>query len=152
MEIFCELLIGGTPKDTLLQELRAAGVQFNDSAQKLFAHPGFNPDHAPQKLKLIKTSMGEFGLEGPQSLQTILDHAAARGLRPCPLHTAAHLRLQYRNQREGPYLTVASPPPESEADPAGFYVRNRDQILWLRGYRVDGTPEWPKENEFVFQV
>lgn len=41
-------------------------------------------------------------------------------------------------------------PENDENHPTGFYLRNSDNSLWLRGYRVTGDPDWPTENEFVF--
>jgi hypothetical protein len=54
-------------------------------------------------------------------------------------------------QPEGSYLTVASDRPESDENyPNGFYVRNFNTTLWLRGYRAADFCEWPLDNEFLF--
>lgn len=72
-------------------------------------------------------------------------------LKLCPLYLAAFLRLEYLNQPAGPYLTIASNKPEmNEAYPNGFYIRNFENVLWLRGYKADSFAGWPGENEFVF--
>lgn len=61
------------------------------------------------------------------------------------------LRLEYLNQPDGPYLTVASHRPnEDENFPNGFYLRKFENALWLRGYRADGFSGWPGSNEFIF--
>jgi hypothetical protein len=39
---------------------------------------------------------------------------------------------------------------KAENFPTGFYLRNHEGSLWLRGYRSIGESEWPVENEFVF--
>ncbi len=72
-------------------------------------------------------------------------------LKLCPLYLAAFLRLEYLNQPAGPHLTIASNKPEmNEAYPNGFYIRNFENVLWLRGYKADSFAGWPGENEFVF--
>ncbi len=80
-------------------------------------------------------SLTEIGLPEGGRYQEIVEHAAKAGLEPCPLELAAHLRLQYLDQPDGRYLTVASvelrPGPET---PNGFYLRRLDGDLWLRGY------------------
>lgn len=59
------------------------------------------------------------------------------------------MRLECLAQPEGPYLTVASAKPEDDdAYPNGFYIRNNENALWLRGYRADDLREHPKDNEF----
>jgi hypothetical protein len=81
----------------------------------------------------------------------MINRALNHGLRLCPLYLGAFLRLEYPDQPEGPYLTIASPRPENdESFPTGFYIRNIDRSLWLRGYRVEGACDWPQDNEFVF--
>jgi hypothetical protein len=45
--------------------------------------------------------------------------------------------LEYLEQPEGPYLTVVLDRPESDENyPNGFYIRNFNKTLWLRGYRA----------------
>jgi hypothetical protein len=67
------------------------------------------------------------------------------------LFLGAFLRLEYLDQPEGPYLTILSPTSESNENyPTGFYIRNIDNSLWLRGYRSLGDTEWPQNNEFIF--
>ena len=66
----------------------------------------------------------------------------------CPLYLAAFLRLEYLDQASGPYLIIASVKPEiNDNFSNGFYLRNFENILWLRGYRSDGFDGWPGRNE-----
>ena len=152
-QIFKEISIGGLPKERLIDQLLAAGVKFNNYANILFEHPSFSPGTHTSIVKLFKVNLHDLKIQSPCSFQEILIKAAGVGLKPCPLYLGAFLRLEYLDQPEGPYLTVASLQPESdESYPTGFYIRNLENTRWLRGYRVDGEPDWPPENEFVFMV
>jgi len=63
----------------------------------------------------------------------------------------AFLRLDYLHQSEGPYLTIASEKPKGDDDySTGFYLRNIENTLWPRGYRIKGEAEWPTNHEFIF--
>lgn len=151
--LFKEISIGGLSKEQLIGQLVAAGIQFNKYANTLFEHPSFSPDEQVSIVKLAKVNLSDLNMQSPCSFQNIVTRAACLGLKTCPLYLGAFLRLQYLNQLEGSYLTIVSPRPENdEAYPTGFYVRNFNSSLWLRGYRVDGEPEWPAENEFVFII
>jgi hypothetical protein len=151
MEIFKEISVGGLTKEQLIQRLVDGGVQFNKYAETLFQHQLFTPSEKPEMVKLVRVKLSDLGLKNPFSYQAIMERSANLGLKLCPLYLGAFLRLEYLNQSEGPYLTIASPVPESDEDyPTGFYIRNNEGALWLRGYRVTGEPEWPLDNEFVF--
>ncbi len=64
-----------------------------------------------------------------------LVRAASVRLEPCALEAGPHLRLNYLDQPEGPYLTVASVLLRTdESLPNGFYLRRLADGLWLRGY------------------
>lgn len=150
-EVFKEISIGGLTKEELIQRLVSKGVQFNKYANLLFEHQLFSPENNVEKVKLVKVKHSDFGLDELFSYQEFLNRASADGLRPCPLYLAAFLRLEYLDQLEGPYLTIASIKPESDENyPNGFYIRNYENSLWLRGYRADDLCEHPKGNEFVF--
>lgn len=150
-EVFKEISIGGLAKEELIQRLVSKGIQFNKYANILFAHNLFSPENKVEKVKLVKVNHSDFGLDELFSYQEFLNRASADGLRPCPLYLAAFLRLEYLDQPEGPYLTIASIKPESDQNyPNGFYIRNHEKSLWLRGYQADDFCEHPKGNEFVF--
>jgi hypothetical protein len=150
-EAFTEISIGGVTREQLIQRLMDAGIQFNEYAHILFKHSSFTPDNHIFNVKLVKVTLTDLGLNNPCSFQDIIDKGLSLGLQLCPLYLAAFLRLEYLDQADGPYLTIASPRPEiDEAYPTGFYIRNLQGSLWLRGYRVEGEAEWPLDNEFVF--
>ena len=148
---FKEIQIGGMGKDELLKRLETLGIKFNEYAKTLFEHPSFSPPAETQKVKLVKLSLRELRLEESCTYNEYVSKASELGLSLCPLYLAAFLRLDYLNQVEGPYLTIASKKLErGEAYPNGFYLRNIDNTLCLRGYKADGFDNWPGTNEFVF--
>lgn len=151
IEIFNEISVGRFTKEQLIQQLEAAGVQFNSYASTLFEHSDFSPGDRVERLKLVKVSLKDLGLKNPCSFDTIVSRATNLELKLCPLYLGAYLRLEYLAQPAGPYLTIASMRPELDENyPTGFYIRNWENSLWLRGYRAIGESEWPDENEFIF--
>lgn len=69
--------------------------------------------------------------------------------------------MQYLDQLEGKYspknqapagsLTIASKPINEDDDfPKGFYLRNIQGELWLRGYIADDLHVWNPDDFFVF--
>lgn len=140
LEIFREISIGGITKEQLLQKLIGAGIQFNKYADVLFDHPKFSPSEKNEKVKLVKVKLSDFNLSNPSSYQEMVNRASALGLRLCPLYLAAFLRLEYLEQSDGPYLTIASAKPENDENyPNGFYIRNNENVIWLRGYKADDS-------------
>lgn len=150
-KVFKEISIGGLTKEELIQRLVSQNIQFNKYANLLFEHHLFSPENSVERVKLVKVKHSDFGLNDLFSYQEFVSRASTEGLKTCPLYLAAFLRLQYLDQPEGPYLTIASTKPEGDQEyPNGFYIRNHEKSLWLRGYRADDFCEHPKGNEFIF--
>lgn len=149
---FKEVSIGGVSKEQLISQLVSEGVQFNKYAETLFEHPYFAVASEVEKIKLVKVTPSDLGITKPCFFQEIIASAAGQGLKLCPLYLGAFLRLAYMEQPEGPYLTIASAKPENDENyPNGFYIRNLDNSLWLRGYRASDDYEWPIDSQFIFQ-
>jgi hypothetical protein len=153
LETFKEISVGGLTKETLIQRLVNTDVQFNKYAEILFQHPSFSPEHETEKVKLVKVTLSDLCLNNTCSFKDIINASSILGLELCPLYLGAFLRLEYLDQPEGPYLTIASPQPENDENyPTGFYIRNFEKSLWLRGYQVVGDSKWPLDNEFIFLI
>jgi len=146
-----KLQIGGMGKAELLSSLRAAGVQFNGYAHLLFDDPLFITSATSSRVVATDVTVAELGFaEGAISAE-IFARARSRGLELCPLELAAHCRLQFLDQSEGPYLTVASEKTkDDDAYPNGFYLRRYDGALWLRGYRATSDYVWDPTSRFLF--
>lgn len=151
IEIFKEISFGGLSKDDLIQKLAQANIQFNSYAHQLFAHHSFVVPDNSTVFKLVKVNLLDLKISNPCSFGEIIRLSIKLGLKQCPLALGAFFRLAYLGQPEGPYLTIASIKPEQDENfPNGFYVRNTDNALWLRGYRASDDYRWPTESEFIF--
>lgn len=151
MNIFKEISLGGVSKDDLLHRLTSSGIQFNTYAKILFDHPDFVSDGPIEILKLVKIQPAVLGMQNPYSMENLIQAASSLNLKTCPLSLAAFLRLEFMDQPAGPYLTIASNRPSNdETYPTGFYIRNDQNSLWLRGYRAIGECNHPMDNEFIF--
>ena len=151
METFKQISIGGLKKETLINKLIGQGIQFNEYAKVLFEHSSFLAGDKPEIANLVKVRMEDFQFSQPVYFAEIVKKATALGLKLCPLYLGAFLRLEYLDQTQGPYLTVASAKPENDENyPNGFYLRNFENSLWLRGYRASDDYEWPMDSEFIF--
>ena len=151
LKVFKKILIGGLSKEELLKRLSHKNIKFNEYARILFENDKFNPPKKNQKVILTKVKLDELGLEENCTDKEFMNRIRELGLELCPLYLAAFLRLEYMDQEDDSYLTVASIKPEAaENYPNGFYLRKTGNELWLRGYRADGFEGWPSSNEFVF--
>lgn len=156
--------VGGVGKAELLDQLGQAGVEVNALGLKLFADPRFVTSATPAIVQVALITVGALGLPDGGTFAEVLAAADLRGLSPCALEVAPHLRLQFTKQAEGfvgapqssnqappGSLTVASlPVSQDDADPCGFYLRRIDGVLWLRGYRSWPGHRWMAADEFVF--
>lgn len=148
----------------LLDQLARAGVQVNELGRELFADARFLTSASPTLIEVTQVTVAALGLPEGGTFSDLLAAAAMRGLSPCALEVAPHLRLQFTTQAEGfvgspvsknqappGSLTVASiPVSEDDGDPCGFYLRRIDGVLWLRGYRSWPGHVWSATDEFVF--
>ena len=146
-----KLQIGGQSKTDLLSSLGAHGIQFNKYAHMLFDDPGFTTSESSRWVVVTDVTVAELGLAAGSISADIFARARSFGLELCPLELAPHFRIQFLNQPEGPYLTVASAKTrDDEAYPNGFYLRRLDGTLWLRGYRATADYPWEPTSRFVF--
>ncbi len=140
-------------KAELLSALLAAGVQFNAYAEVLFDDPLFVTSETSRWVVVTDVTVAELGFDEGATSAEIFDRAQSLGLELCPIELAPHCRLQFLDQSEGPYLTVASVKTKDDEDyPNGFYLRRYDGVLWLRGYRATSDYVWAPERRFLFLV
>lgn len=152
METFKEIFMDNLSAEELLEKMKAKGIQFNKYAEMLFEHSSFLTSGKARKVKLVKVNLTDLKLAKPTRFQDIVSAAAEKGLKLCPLNLAPFLRLEYLDQPEGPYLTIASLKIEDdEKFPRGFYLRKLEGVLWLRGFCASDDWEYPLDMEFVFQ-
>ncbi|CAH1557212.1 conserved hypothetical protein [Vibrio jasicida] len=143
--------IGNHTNAELLQELKEQRIQFNQFALQLFEDQLIQTKQRVQTLSLSITTPSELGAPFGATLAELLDHAALKGLEPCPLAVAPYLLLQGISLTKDEYITLASLPlAQEETYPRGLYLRKRDDGVWLRGYRCDDAFIFPPSMKFVF--
>ena len=135
----------------LLQELKEQHIQFNPFALQLFEDQVIQTKQHAQTLSLSIVTPSDLGAPFGATLSELLEHAAQRDLEPCPLAVAPYLLLQGILLTKGEYVTLASLPiAKEETYPRGLYLRERDDGLWLRGYRCDDDFIFSPSMKFVF--
>jgi hypothetical protein len=150
-KVFKTIQYGGISKDNLVEQLKNKDVCFNKYAETLLDSSYFQVSEDISRVELVKVSLTDLGFEEEPFFADICKTALEKGLSLCPLELGAFLRLKYLEQPEGPYLTIASKTPNDDREyPNGFYVRNYEGKLWLRGYRSDDDYPWPINSEFIF--
>lgn len=166
----CELpnavLTGGRSKPELRNDLSNVGVLMNQAAEDLFTDARFQPSKHASEVKIAARTVESLGFESGASYAQIVARARELGHEECPLELAAYLRLQYVDQpvsAERPKsaepgsppgaITVATAPLDDSDDvPKGFYLRNIDGTLWLRGYWSDALHIFNPDDVFVFAM
>lgn len=143
--------IGNHTNAELLQELKEHRVQFNPFALQLFEDQMIQTKQRGQTLSVLVITPSDLGAPFGATLAELLEYAAQRDLEPCPLAVAPYLLLQGISLTKDEYVTLASLPlAKEETYPRGLYLRERDDGLWLRGYRCDDDFIFPPSMKFVF--
>lgn len=157
--------IGGLTKRELLEKLQAASIKLNRYADLLFADDRFTTCETTDRLTTVELSLADLGFREGATMPQIHVAAFELGLRLCPLELGPHMRLQMQDQSEAQEhtgeskahqapdgsITIASAPLTEDPDvPKGFYLRNIDGVLWLRGYVADDTHVWNAHDRFIF--
>jgi len=128
-----ELDLGRRRLPALVADLRESGVRFNAYAEALLGQ--VHVARPPQRVQVVVRTVGDLGWPHGATLDEVLRNAAHRGLAPCPLEVALHLRLAWRETAVVPRVTVLSERAHpDESRPRGFYLRDDDEGCWLRGY------------------
>lgn len=151
--------------EQLETELSQNNIGLNASAQKLLTDPRLVlSEHSHlQTIKIM--TVADLNLQSSAILPNIFSAAQKQGLQLCSLESAIYLRLFWKNQPESndpamhrqkapdSSVTVASPIISTDPyQPKGFYLRNVNQKLWLRGYICDDVFVWQPEDQFAFQI
>lgn len=156
--------LGGASAEELRQWLRTYFIQLNRGAEELLADPRLSVSAEKGEASIVAASVDSLGFPEGACFPQIVAAAKARGLSLCPLELAVWLRLQWKGQPVAPErpsdaepgsppgaITVASAPLDaSDETPRGFYLRNIDGTLWLRGYWADDQHLWAPNDLFVF--
>lgn len=156
--------VGGLTKSELLQKLRTHSFMLNEYAEKIFSNDKFTTSEKKFHIKTVELTVKDLGFFEGATMPQLFKRAKELGLKLCPLELGPHLRIKYLDQREGDVVnitrqnqapsgsvTIASEILSEDDDfPKGFYLRNIDGVLWLRGYIADHLHVWNPEDHFIF--
>lgn len=147
------VFVGGLTKPQLLNEFRRHSISMNDYGETLFAAAEFSQSPIPRAVETLELTARGLGFPDGVMVAELFARAIDAGLELCPLELAPYLRLQYLDQPEGHWITIALPRPPADADlPSGFYIRRLDDGLWLRGYVASDDHVWDADDHFIFCV
>lgn len=143
--------VGGLSKTQLLAAFRRHGIAMNAYGETLFAAAEFTDSPSPRAVETLEVTTRDLGFPDGAMVTDLFARAREQGLELCPLELAAYLRLQYLDQPEGHWITIASPRPPAGSDlPSGFYIRRLPDGLWLRGYVATDDHLWGPDEHFIF--
>ncbi|WP_176463548.1 helicase [Oceanobacillus manasiensis] len=156
--------MGGLTKSQLNYKLQQHSISMNEFAEILIADEKFTASNTRCTVKTVELTVMDLGFPKGATLPEIFGRVSELGLGLCPVELGPYLRLYYLNQPEGykgkhiqpgqaptGSITIASEViREDDEYPKGFYLRNINGVLWLRGYVADDLHVWNPEDHFVF--
>lgn len=156
--------VGGLTKEQLFSELQENAISMNEYEEQLFWDDRFITSERKYSLRTVELTVEELGFPEGATMPQLFERAHELGLALCSLELGPYLRLAYLEQHEGDMknlpqqgqapsgsITVASEiVSEDDNFPKGFYLRNSDGKLWLRGYLADDLHVWNPGDRFVF--
>lgn len=156
--------VGGLTKSQLIEKLQKSFIMMNEYGERLFADDRFTTSEIQYTLQTVELTVGDLGFPDGATTPQIFSKAKELGLELCPLELGPYLRLEYLDQTEGysgdslqqhqaPSGSITIPSEiltEDDDFPKGFYLRNINGVLWLRGYRADHLHVWYPDDHFVF--
>lgn len=158
-----DLVVGGAAKSELLSKLRAASVELNAFALRLFDDPRFTTSSTPTAVRVRLVSVAVLGFPTGADFASLVERARASGLDLCSLELGPHLRLALPEQAEvadapatrgcappGSITVASAPLDDRDETPKGFYLRRVAGTLWLRGYRSWGGHVWSPHDVLAF--
>ena len=120
-------------------------------ASDILGKPAFTAATEESEVDLVKVTVAELGFKGAQRDQ-IYARAKELGLELCPAEVGPQLRLQYQDQPNGEWITVAMEEPihASDGNLWLFFVGRGDSGLWLSSYCSDPDGFWVADEPWVF--
>lgn len=156
--------VGGLTKWELIEKLEQSSILMNEYGERLLADGKFTTSDTKYILQTVELTVGDLGFPDGAATPQIYKRASELGLELCPLELGPHLRLEYLDQPEGysgnpsqrhqapsGSITIASEILTEDDDfPKGFYLRQINGVLWLRGYLADHLHVWNPDDHFIF--
>jgi len=156
--------VGGLTKSQLMMKLQENSIMLNEYGERLFADEKFTISDTKYRIETVEVTVSDLGFLEGATTPEIFNRASELGLELCPIELGPYLRLEYHDQPEGNLrnsdlqhqapsgsITIASEALTEDDDfPKGFYLRQINGELWLRGYRADDLHVWNPGDHFIF--
>ena len=126
-------------------------ISISQVGKSMMNNPEFTISQKSEHINLIRISVKDLGFPKGATATEIYKKAQKFGLELCPAEVGPQLRLQYKDQPKGEYITVGMKPiANSEGSLVFFVWRNTDGELEL-GFG-NGIPDshWDIRTYFVF--
>lgn len=125
------------------------GYEISDWAKGILSKVTFNKEG--KTYNLVSFSVSQLGFPNGATLQEIYEKAQELGLELCPAEVGPQLRLQYPDQSNGEYLSVAMNSIfDSEGNSNLFNVKRDVGELWLDNDDGRLDSRWYGHDRFVF--
>ena len=125
--------------DDFYKALKDGKFRFSDWASDILKKPAFKVADEETEIDLVKVTVAELGFKDGARRDQIGKRAEELGLELCPAEVGPQLRLQYPDQPNGEWISVAIKPIlDSDGRPRVFYVVCDDF-----GLRLDSRWRYP---------
>lgn len=132
------------------KEIKAKGMRIGD-AESMLTSPDFKVVGTRETADLVELSVSALGFTTTTRYDALCKRALELGLELCPPEVGPQLRLQYTDQPNDVYLTVAMKAiTGSGGSPDVFNVGRLGYGLWLSAFGGHPDNEWNPEDRFVF--
>ena len=145
--------IGGKTSRQLEHEMEQEGINISSYAREMLHDSHFTTLETPKELDLAIVTVRNLGLKGYPTTDQVYSRIAELGGEFCPAETAAHLRLAYKNQPLGEWLTMGMKLiADRGGNPDVFGLERFEGGLWLGGFWANPSYGWGPEFGFVFSL
>jgi len=148
LEIWKTVKIGSfSNTDAIREDIKKAGMKIGDYANDILDKFSL-PVEGETEINLVLLSVDDLGFINGAKYSEICRRAKEFGLELCPPEVGPQLRLQYKDQPDGQWVTIAMEPiTDSGGDPLLFGVGRRSDDLWLFG---NSDRFWNSTRQFAF--
>src|SRR5690606_11671602 len=149
-------------KETLFKNLVESNIKINDYAKLIFNHPEFKYTNSEDQINIVQLKLSDIGLKNGGNFEQVERAMKSNNFDFCPLEFAPYIRMHFHSQKSSRIITKNQHPPDSilifskpliidDDFPKGFYIRNIENTLWLRGYICSMDYYWESGTEIILK-
>jgi hypothetical protein len=145
-----EIGIPPVSADDFRKDIRSAGMQISDNADKCLSSPDFRVNGTRETVDLVRISVGEIVQESSATGSEFFKKTQEVGLRFCPNEIGPRLRRLLTDQPKDELLFIGMLPMAFPCDNLKIFgVANIQGILSLGGYDYKPNRSYPGFTNFV---